>query len=95
VPLGVAERSLAAGDVATARVALRRAAAAGNARAALLLGETYDGCLISRLNCSKDADPAMARTWYEVATEFGSTDARQQIDRLARDQSGRDMPSRR
>jgi TPR repeat protein len=95
VLLGVAERSLAAGDTSAARLALRRAAAGGNARAALLLGETYDGCLIRRLNCSADTDPATARTWYEVAAEFGSTDARQRLDRLPRDQPRGDLPSRR
>jgi TPR repeat protein len=93
--LRVAESLLAARNISAARLALRRAAEAGNARAALLLGETYDGCLIRRLNCSADADPATARTWYEVAAEFGSTDARQRLDRLARDQPGGDLPSRR
>jgi hypothetical protein len=39
VLLRVADRLLAAGDIAAARVALRRATQAGNARAALLLGE--------------------------------------------------------
>jgi hypothetical protein len=59
--LRVAEGLLAAGDIATARLMLRRAADAGNARAALLLGETHDRCLIRRLNCNADADPATAR----------------------------------
>jgi hypothetical protein len=90
-----ADGLLATGDIAAARLVLRRAAQAGSSRAALLLGETYDGCLIRRLNCSADADPATARTWYEVAAEFGSTDARQRLDRLARNQPGGDLPSRR
>jgi hypothetical protein len=89
-----AEGLLAARDISAARLVLRRAAETGNAQAALLLGETYD-CLMSRLNCGGDADPAAARTWYEVAAEFGSTDARQRLDRLARDQPGGDVPSRR
>jgi hypothetical protein len=95
VLLAIAERSLAAGNISAARLALRRAAAAGNARAALLLGETYDGCLIRRLNCGADADPAAAQTWYEVAAGFGSTDAHQRLDRLARDQPGGDLPNPR
>jgi hypothetical protein len=53
------------------------------------------GCLIRRLNCSADADPAMARSWYEVAAQFGSADARQRLDRLGRDQAGGDLLSRR
>ena len=93
--LRMAEGLLAAGDISAARIVLRRAAGAGNARAALLLGGTYDGCLLRRLNCSADADRATARTWYEVAAEFGSKDARQRLDRLPRDQPGDDMPSRR
>jgi hypothetical protein len=40
--LRVAEGLLAAGDIAAARLVLRRAAEAGNARAAALLGETND-----------------------------------------------------
>lgn len=95
VLLRLAEGLLAARNISAARLALRRAAQAGNARAALLLGETYDGCLIRRLNCSADADPAMARSWYEVAAQFGSADARQRLDRLGRDQAGGDLLSRR
>jgi hypothetical protein len=95
VLLRVAEGLLAARDISTARLVLRRAAEAGNARAALLLGETYDGCLLRRLGCSADADRDAARTWYEVAKEFGSTDARRRLDRLARDEPGGDLPSRR
>jgi hypothetical protein len=40
--LRVAEGLLAAGDIAAARLTLRRAAEAGNVRAAALLGETND-----------------------------------------------------
>jgi hypothetical protein len=93
--LSVADGLLAAGDIAAARLVLQRAAAAGNARAALLLGETYDGCLIRRLNCSADGDRPAARTWYEVAAELGSMDARQRLHRFSRNESGDDLPNRR
>jgi hypothetical protein len=93
--LRVADGLLAAGDIAAARVVLRRTAEAGNARAALLLAETYDGCVIRRLNCSADADAPTARTWYEVAAEFGSADARQRLHRLSPNESGSDLPDRR
>jgi hypothetical protein len=93
--LRVADGLLAAGDITAARLVLQRAAAAGNARAALLLGETYDGCLIRRLNCSADVNSSAARTWYEVAAEFGSTDARQRLHRLSSNESGGDLPNRR
>ena len=85
--LRVAEGLLAAGDLSAARTVLRRAAKAGNARAALLLGETYDGGLLRRFVCSPDADRSAARTWYEVAREFGSVDARRRLDRLAPDEA--------
>jgi hypothetical protein len=39
--LRIPERSLAAGDIATVRLVLRRAVEAGNARAVLLLEDTY------------------------------------------------------
>jgi TPR repeat protein len=93
--LKVAEGLLDAGDISAARLVLRRAVEAGNARAALLLGETYDGCLLRRSYCSADADRAAARNWYEVANAFGSTDARERLDRLARDELRGDLPGRR
>jgi hypothetical protein len=93
--LRTADGLLAAGDIAAARLVLQRAAEAGSARAALLLGETYDGCLIRRSNCSADVNSPTARTWYEVAAEFGSTDARLLLHRLSRNESGGDLPNRR
>jgi hypothetical protein len=80
-------------DITAARLVLQRVAAAGNARAALLLGETCDGCLILRLN--GNAAPSTARAWYEVAAEFGSTDARQRLYQLSSNESGGDPPNRR
>jgi hypothetical protein len=77
-----AEDLLAQGDISAARLILRRLAEAGNARAALLLGETYEG----------SADPATARTWYENAAKFGSDEARRRLDRLGSEKPRGDLP---
>jgi hypothetical protein len=89
-----AEGLLVQRDISAARLALRRAANAGNARAALLLGGTYEGCLLYP-RCNVDADRTTARTWYEKAAKFGSEEARQRLDRLASEEPGRDLPNRR
>jgi len=83
--LSRAEDLLAEGDISAARLSLRRAAAAGNARAALLLGETYERCLhyLGPLRCGEDADRATARTWYKMAADHGSSEALQRLNRLA------------
>jgi TPR repeat protein len=75
-----AEDMLAQGDISTARVTLRRLAEAGNARAALLLGDTY-----------ADADPVTARTWYENAAKFGSDEARRRLDRRGSEEPRGDL----
>jgi TPR repeat protein len=72
------------GDVAAARVVFRRAATAGDAAAALAMGTTYDPLVLKRigaLGVAPDAD--LARTWYERARDFGSTEAPRRIDMLA------------
>jgi hypothetical protein len=93
--LRVAEGLLVAGDLSAARTLLRRAAKAGNARAALLLGESYDPRLLSRFGVgSPHTDVTLARTWYEVARELGSSDARRRLDRLTRDEPWGNLPSR-
>jgi hypothetical protein len=90
--LSKAEGLLVQRDISAARLVLRRAANAGNARAALLLGGTYEGCLLYP-RCNADADRTRARTWYEKAAKFGSEEARQRLDRLASEEPGRDLPS--
>jgi hypothetical protein len=72
------------GDVAAARVVFRRAATAGDAAAALAMGTTYDPLVLKRIGAvgvTPDAD--LARTWYERARDFGSTEAPRRIDMLA------------
>ena len=70
------EQFIAAGDVVTARVPFERAAEAGDARAALALGATYDPMVLARLGVRGIAgDVAKARTWYEKAKALGSAEA--------------------
>ena len=56
---------IANGDLASARLVLRRAAEGGDAQAALLLGSTYDPATFKRLKVLGSApDPVQARAWY-------------------------------
>jgi hypothetical protein len=74
---------IASGDIAAARLVLRRAADANDAQAALALGATYDPLVLRELKVyGLTADPAMARSWYEKARAFGSDTATRQIEML-------------
>jgi serine/threonine protein phosphatase 1 len=71
------------GDVASARVQLRRAAEARDARAALALGATYDPIMLAILQVhGVAADVLQARYWYQQAKEFGSLEASQRLKLL-------------
>jgi hypothetical protein len=75
---------LAAGELGPARLALRRAAEAGDPNAAFALATTYDPILLrARKVIGVAPDIAMARDWYEKAKEFGSTDASSRLELLA------------
>lgn len=75
---------LAGGDVAAARLLLRRAAEAGDAPAALLLGATFDPAALERLKIlGAVGDAAQARQWYQRAAALGSADAARKLDALA------------
>jgi hypothetical protein len=72
------------GDIAASRLVLRRAADAGNAQAALMLGATFDPIVLGELGVfGLTSDRATARAWYQKAMEFGSVEASRRIDRLA------------
>jgi TPR repeat protein len=74
---------IANGDLAAARLVLRKAADAGEARAAMALAGTYDPVVLGRLNAHGMApDAAMARSWYEKASRLGSTEAQQRLDAI-------------
>lgn len=72
------------GDLASARLMLRRAADGGDAQAALLLGSTYDPAMFKQLKVIGSApDPVQARMWYQRAVELGSTEAVRRLEPLA------------
>lgn len=75
-----AQDLIADGDLAAARLLLRRAAEAGIAEAAFTLGTTYDPVVLQRLGAiGTAADPIEARQWYQRAAALGSTAASQQL----------------
>jgi hypothetical protein len=75
---------LASGDVAAARVALRRAAERDDPQAALALGGTYDPIVLKKLGIIsfRHADPALAREWYRKAAALGSADASLRLEQM-------------
>jgi hypothetical protein len=75
---------LRTGDIAGARLAFQPLAEAGNAEAALALGETFDPRFLARQNViGIVGDEARARTWYQRATRLGSTEAKNILARTA------------
>jgi len=79
-----ADDLIASGDLAAARLVLRRAANAGDAHAAMRLAGTYDPVILEKLGVHGFVpDVAMARVWYEKAKKFGSAEASQRLELLA------------
>jgi hypothetical protein len=79
-----ADDLIASGDLAAARLVLRRAANAGDARAAMTLAGTYDPAILEKLGVHGFVpDVAMARAWYEKAKKFGSAEAPRRLELLA------------
>jgi TPR repeat protein len=75
---------IANGDLAAARLVLRRAVDRGDAQAALLLGSTYDPASFKRLKVIGLApDPGQARAWYQRAVDLGSAEAVRRLEPLA------------
>jgi hypothetical protein len=71
------------GDIASARLILRRAANAGHAQAALALGVTFDPRFLAEQGVlGFPPDVAQARAWYERAAELGSSEAARRLERL-------------
>jgi hypothetical protein len=74
---------LKVGDLASARLLFQRAATAGNAEAAFVLGTTFDPLFIRRMGVvGMEPDLARAREWYKRAAALGSVDASQQLATL-------------
>jgi hypothetical protein len=81
--LARARTYLAAGDVAAARLVLRRAAERDDPQAALALGGTYDPIVLKRLGIVNfQADPTQAKDWYRRAAQLGSADASLRLEQL-------------
>jgi TPR repeat protein len=72
------------GDIAAARLLLRRAAEAGDAPAAMALAATFDPRVLRQLGVlGSNADVEKARSWYQKAAEMGSAEASQRLQLLA------------
>ncbi len=77
------EQSLGLGDIAAARLLFRRAAEAGNARAAVAMGKTYDPDALAAGPAQGEApDPALAAEWYARAAALGDPQAPELLERL-------------
>jgi hypothetical protein len=86
------ERFMAAGDVASARVVLHRAALAGDPGAALALGGSYDPRILEKIGVvGLTADRDEARNWYERAQQFGSPEALRRMSCFRIDDCARDL----
>jgi hypothetical protein len=81
------QQLLQTGDIAPARLMLQRAAMAGSAQAALILGGTYDPEVLREIGVlGFAANPTKAREWYQKALELGANEASRRLDRLAQAQ---------
>ena len=90
--IGRGEKFIKTGDLASARLVLQRAAEAGDQRAALMLAGTFDPIVLEKIGIQGFApdiirgfapDIALARTWYELAKQFGSREAVRRLQMLA------------
>jgi hypothetical protein len=69
------DRLFAVGDIASARLFYQRAAEAGDARAALRLGESYDPAFLERARLRVQGDRTLAIFWYGRARDLGASEA--------------------
>jgi hypothetical protein len=71
------------GDVTSARLFYERAAAAGDGRAALRLGATFDPAFLRRAGLRNvQGDVAKAQSWYTLAADLGAIEAAHQLSRV-------------
>ena len=74
---------LSVGDIASARLFYERASDAGNGRAALRLGATYDPGFLDQLHLPQhQGDAARALSWYRRARDLGESEAERWIQGL-------------
>jgi hypothetical protein len=75
---------IGAGDIASARLFLTRAALAGSADASLALAGTFDAAVLANLRAfGVQPDPAKAQAWYERAADQGSIEAKRRLQQSA------------
>jgi hypothetical protein len=71
-------------DLSSARLLLRRAAEAGDARAAFTLAGTFDPNVLKELGLRDSVpDLSQARLWYDRAAKLGSAEATRRVQQLA------------
>lgn len=76
--------AFAKGDIATARAFFVNAAEAGDARALVALGDTFDPTTLDRLGVvGLKGDGAKARDYYARALAAGASGARERLARFA------------
>jgi hypothetical protein len=81
--VGRSQQLISEGDTEAARMLLRPAAEAHDARAALALGATYDPFMLTILHAhGVPADVPLALDWYKRASQFGSRTAQQRLNLL-------------
>jgi hypothetical protein len=74
------ESALQSGDIAAARLLLRRAAEAGDVTASIALAATYDPGVLTQLGArGAEPDVGTARAWYQKAADLGSSEARRRL----------------
>jgi hypothetical protein len=78
---------LRTGDIASARLFYERAAAAGDGRAALRLGATFDPAFLGVAGLRNiRGDAAEARSWYSRAFDLGAAEPKRQLNSLETEQ---------
>jgi TPR repeat protein len=84
VLLARARELLVEGDIAGARLLLFHLAERGEGDAAYELARTFDAEMLAKLGASGvESDPAIARGWYEQASQHGNAEAAQRLKILA------------
>jgi hypothetical protein len=71
---------LHAGDVVSARLFYERAADAGDWRAAIRMGATFDPAFLDRVGVHAVGDPIKAQSWYHHSLDLGAPKIDRQIE---------------
>ena len=77
-------------DLTSARLYFERAAEAGDGRAALRLGETFDPTFLGRAGIrGAQADRQQAVSWYRRARDLGNANAARLLETVESQDQGR------